>query len=288
MTAVVLAPVARDERRGVIMMLVGTALFSLVNALVKELSETFAITQIIAFRNVFALIPILAFAALRGGFRTLRTRRPAGQALQAALFLAAVYGAFESYRLMPITDATAISFAQPLIVAALAAPLLGERIGPRLWTAVIAGFCGVLLMATPTGAGFNIGALWAGGAALASALALLQMRFLSRDEPSIAILFWTMALSGGAAALTAPFGWTAPTAAQAATLVALGVACGMLQYLTTRAVYHASAAAVAPTRYTMILWAAVIDIVWFRDWPTTQVMAGAAVVIVASSLVLRR
>ena len=288
MTALDLTPTVRDERLGIVMMLVGMALFSLLNAVVKDLAQTYTINQIVAFRNIGALIPILLFALSRGGVRVLRPHRPRAQVLQAMLFAVGVWGTFFAYKLMPITDATAISFAQPLIAVALAAPLLGETVGRRRWLAVLAGFLGVMLMVAPGGDGFNVGALFAGTAAVASALGLLQMRSLLQYDSSLTILFWTMALSGGLAMLLSPFGWVAPTPADFLVLTAMGVASGILQYVMTLAVYHASVSAIAPTRYTMILWAMIIDVVWFGDWPTVRVLSGAAIVALASWLVLKK
>jgi drug/metabolite transporter (DMT)-like permease len=288
MTALDLNPAVRDERLGIMLMLVGMALFSLVNALVKELAQTFSINQIVAFRNVGALIPILLFALMHGGVRVLRPNRPRAQVAQAVLFGIGVWGSFFAYKLMPITDATAISFAQPLIVVALAAPMLGETVGWRRWLAVLAGFAGVMLMVAPSGQGFNVGALFAGAAAVASAAGLLQMRSLSRHDSSLTILFWTMALSGALAVLLSPFGWVTPSRTEFWVLTGMGVVCGILQYVVTLAVYHASVSAIAPTRYTMILWAVAIDVVWFGDWPTLQVLAGSAIVVFASWLVLQR
>lgn len=288
MTALALNPAVRDERLGIAMMLVAMALFSLVNALVKELAQTFSINQIVAFRNVGALIPILLFAMAHGGVRVLRPNRPWAQVSQAVLFGIGVWGTFIAYKLMPITEATAISFAQPLIAVALAAPLLGETVGWQRWLAVLAGFAGVMLMVAPSGAGFNVGAVFAVVAAGASAAGLLQMRSLSRHDSALTILFWTMALSGVLAMVLSAFGWVTPSRTQLWVLIGMGVASGVLQYVMTLAVYHASIAAIAPTRYTMILWAVAIDVVWFGDWPTLRVLAGAGVVVFASWLVLRK
>ncbi|MEJ1161323.1 DMT family transporter [Prosthecomicrobium sp. N25] len=281
-------PAPRHERTGIVLMLVGIGLFSIVNAVIKELTFRFSVTEIIVFRNFSALIPIVLMAGSMGGLRVLRPTRFRPQAIQALLFLVAIYGHFYAFKLMPITDATAISFAQPIIVVALSAPLLGERVTPAQWAAVVMGFAGVLLMVSPSGQALNIGALCAAGGTMASALSMLQLRQLTATDTSIAILFWTMAISGAAALPLLPFDWVTPTPWQALGLVATGVACGILQYLTTLALHHASAAAVAPTRYTSIVWALAIDVAWFAVVPSPAVLTGAAVVIAAAVLVLRR
>lgn len=278
----------RDERLGVLLMLAGLALFSIANAAIKVLAETFPISQIVVFRNVFALVPLLLVARSLGGLGLLWSRDRKGQLVQAVLFCGSVYGFFAAMKLMPITDATAISFAQPLIVVALAAPLLDERVRPVDWIAVAAGLAGVSIMVRPTGAGLDWGAAAAIGATVASAFGMLQLRSLSRRDHSIAITVWTMAIS---AALSLPLlavQWVTPTPAQFLALAGMGIGCGALQYLTTRALHHASPAALAPATYTKIVWAAAIDVVWFAAVPTPQVLIGSAIVIVAATIVVRR
>jgi drug/metabolite transporter (DMT)-like permease len=281
-------PSPRNERTGVMLMLVGIGLFSIVNAAIKELSAQVSITQIIVFRNFAALIPIVMMAGTMGGLRVLKPSRFGPQVVQALLFFLTLYGYFFAYKLMPITDATAISFAQPLIVVALSAPFLGERVSAAQWVAVLMGLAGVLLMVGPSGESLNVGALCAVAGTLASAISMLQLRRMTATDPSIAILFWTMAISGAAALPLLAVGWVTPTPWQVAALVATGIACGILQYLTTLALHNASVAAIAPTRYTGIVWALAIDMAWFAVTPSPAVLLGAAVVIAAAVLVLRR
>lgn len=276
-----------DARKGILFMLAGLALFSILNGVVKAQAALFPLNQIVFFRNAFGLLALMLLMRMGRGLALMQTRRPAAQALQAVTFTGVLLLMFFAYRHMPLADATAISFLQPLLILVLSAPLLGEKVTPAQWAAVGVGFLGVLLMLQPTGEASRLGAAAAALATLFSAFSLIQQRILSRSEETLTIVFYTMLLSSLILVPSLFWSWTMPTPAQAAGLVAMGLASGFCQYLTTRAVYFAPVAALAPIRYTGMVWAIVIGYLWFGEIPTLAVLAGASIVIGASMLVYR-
>jgi drug/metabolite transporter (DMT)-like permease len=275
----------RDVRRGVSMMLIGLALFSILNGLVKALTETFAVNQIIFFRNSVALITLLLMAHGLGGLAALRVSNRRGMMVQAALFTGVLGFIFLGYRNLPLADATAISFLQPILVLMLSAPLLGERVTKIGWIALGLGLCGVSLMVHPTGNGSYYGVIMCMIGTVFSALSLIQQRSLSRNETSLAIAFWTLAGSALIMLPTIATNWVMPTPFQWALLVGNGLASGACQYLTTRSLYHAPVAMIAPLKYTSMIWAVIIGFIWFGDVPTLPVVIGSMIVIMASALV---
>lgn len=278
---------APNVRRGMLLMLAGLALFSVLNGLVKFLAETFPVNQIIFFRNLFALATLLAMAPALGGLKALRVAKKGGLALQAVQFTGVLGFIFLAYRYMPLADATAISFLQPLLVVLLSAPFLGERVTRVGWIGVILGFAGVALMMRPTGTASAFGVSMALIGTVFSALSLLQQRNLSRGATSIAIAFWTLGGSALLIAPTLPFGWVTPTPTQWAWLIGNGLASGACQYLTTRALYHAPVGAIAPLNYTKMIWAVLVGFLWFGEVPTFGMLAGSVTVIFASFIVYR-
>src|SRR6185503_1673473 len=123
----------------------------------------------------------------------------------------------------------AISFAMPLFVAALAVPLLGERVGIRRWSAILIGFMGVLVMVRPGGSGFTpVSLVMLAGAAL-YAVASIAIRRMSTTESSAAIVFYFTLTSMVGSALALPWIWVTPTARELLFLVLLGVGGGMAQ-----------------------------------------------------------
>lgn len=278
----------RDARKGILFMVSGLALFSILNGVVKAQATLFPLNQIIFFRNSFAILSLFLLLQLIGGPGLLATKRPGAQLWQAICFTLILLLMFFAYQHMPLAEATAISFLQPLLVMLLSAPMLGERVTLSRWIAVGIGLVGVMMMIQPQGAASPIGAAAAGCATAFSALSLVQQRNLSRTDDTLTIVFYTMLFSSLIMLPTLLWVWVPPTGPQLAGLIVMGLASGFCQYLTTRAVFFAPVAALAPISYTKMLWAIVIGYVWFGDVPTLWVLLGSAIVIVATLLALRQ
>lgn len=266
-------------------MLVGLALFSVLNGVIKSLMVTFPVNQVVFFRNALALVTLLLMARSFGGLQALRVNSPGPLVTQGVLFTAVLGFVYVAYGLMPLADATAISFLQPLLVVMLSWRLLGEKVSNTGWVAVALGLFGVLLMIRPTGNSSIFGVVMALIGTVFSAAYMIHQRDLSRQESTLAITFWTLAGCALLTLPTLPFFWVQPTAEQWVWLIGNGLASGFCQYITTRALFHAPAATVAPLKYTMIVWAVVIGFFWFGEVPSLGMLAGSAIVILASYLV---
>ncbi|WP_281684729.1 DMT family transporter [Thalassobaculum salexigens] len=281
------APTQPDGRRGILLMLVGLLLFSILNGVVKAQTELFPVVQIMFFRNAFAMIPLAMVIMWFGGWRRLRTRMPAWHLLHAGLMSAAIGLIFAGYQRLPLADATAINFAAPLIVTALSAPLLREAVGWVKWVAVGVGFAGVMFMVQPGGDVIRPGALYSLAGTVLSAGAVLITRHLSKHDSTMTIVFAFMGLSSAMVLPLLPAVWVTPTPWQLAGLIAMGLASGGAQYMTTRALFHAPAATIAPMNYTKMIWALLIGFFAFGDWPGPVVLAGSALVLASTWVVYR-
>ncbi|TVP70793.1 MAG: DMT family transporter [Rhodobacteraceae bacterium] len=277
-----------DPRKGVLLMLLGIGLFSILNGVVKGMTDVFPVVQISFFRNACASIAIIMLM-LVSGLRPshLRSRAAGVHFALAALFTLSLVMVFEAYARMPLADVTAISFAQPLIVIALAAMIGREKPLRAEWVAVAFGLCGVLLMVQPSGNSTATGAMLAFGGAIFSALCMLLQRRLSATDGTHAIAFYTLSISALLLLPLLPAVWVAPTAPQWAGLIAMGLASGLCQYLTVRAFFHAPASTIAPVTYTKMFWALLIGLVWFGDWPGPMVLIGTVIVLAASGIAFR-
>lgn len=143
---------------GVAFMLVGMFCISLNDLVIKMLSGDYPLHQIVLTRSTVGLALTLVFLRLEGGWRLLRTGRPGLHLLRALLVVFANSCFYAAIVVMPLATATALYFVAPLFVTLLSIPVLGEAVGPRRILAVVAGFCGVLLMMAPQMQG---GAGWA-------------------------------------------------------------------------------------------------------------------------------
>jgi drug/metabolite transporter (DMT)-like permease len=192
---------------------------------------------------------------------------------------------FLANHLMPLADAVAITFAAPLIVTALSAPLLGERVELHRWGAVVAGFAGVLLIVKPSGEMFNIGAFVAVAAAFSMALTQITIRQLNRTDAPITIVIYFTLFSTLFTALPLPFVWITPTLEDWGVALLMGLFGGSAQFFVTTAFGLAPASVISPFNYAGLLWSGLLGWLIWSDIPEWHVFLGAAAVL-ASGLAI--
>jgi len=265
-------------------MLAGTLLLTVQDAVSKGLIRDFHAGEILFFRGLWAYLPIAWFAWRSGGWRALSSRRPGVNAVRALLNSAAGFAVISAYAFMPLADAMAIVFASPILVAALAGPVLGERVTGQRWTTIGAGFLGVLVILQPGTGAFR----WAmvlplAGAVFIAVRDLLTARLGAFDGTTV-ILFYTVSASvlAGAASMAA-FGGHWPNGWQWGLFAGMGLVNGVAHFMAIRAFALAAAALLAPLRYLALVWAGVIGFAVWGDVPSGAPIAGAALV-VASGL----
>jgi len=278
--------------------LVSALLFAAMSALVRQLGDVAPVGQMVFFRSAFAILPVVVIYALRGELASaVRTGRPFGQLGRGMLSICGMFTNFSALTRLPLADATAISFASPLITVALAAVVLKERVRIYRWSAVVIGFVGVIVMLVPhfdVGHSAAIGATAAVGSALDLASAVcnagtvIQTRRLTQSETTSSIVFYFSLVCAIAGALTLPFAWHSPTARELVMLIALGVIGGLAHILLTESYRFAAASVVAPFDYSSMLWALLLGYWLFGELPEALVYVGAAIVAGAGLFVIWR
>ena len=300
--------------RGVALKIAATLAFSLMNALIKASSERFPVGEVVLFRSLFALATLVGWLARRSEFPSaLRTQRPFGHIGRSLAGSGGMFANFAVLALLPLADATAFTFATPLMVVPLAVVALGEIVRPARWAAVGLGFLGVLVMLSDhLGEGLASGASRGGlGAAIAmlgavsSAFAMIQTRRLTLSEPTGAIVFYFSSVTTALSALLliaaalwpegaagADFArsqrFVAPGLLEFAALAMIGILGGVGQILMTHSYRFADASIIAAFDYVAMIWAAILGFVVFGETPTLRIGLGAAIVSGAGLFVLWR
>lgn len=268
---------------GVAYMLVATVIFVIMDAIVKKMGESYPTTQLIFFRSFFAFIP-LALISFRGGIGpAILARDKLGHAKRCIVGVISMGAMFYAYTHMPLADAIAIGFAAPLMITALSVPMLGEKVGPRRWTAVIFGFAGVIIIVKPGEGLIAPAALVAIAGAFFYALAAIYVRKLSRTETNSAIIFYFTLTATLLSAITLPFVWVTPTWEDLFWLISIGLIGGVAQNFMTQAFRKAEVSAIMPFEYTALLWGAALGYIIWGHIPGVN-MAIGAVIVVASGL----
>jgi len=280
--------------------LISALMFAAMSAIVRQLGDVAPIGQMVFFRSACAIPPVLLIYALRGELASaLLTSRPFGQLGRGLLSVFGMFSNFSALTRLPLADATAISFASPLITVALAAVILKERVRVYRWTAVLVGFAGVIVMLVPhfdvnhyavagVASAATIGSLFAIFSAFCNAGTVIQTRRLTQSETTSSIVFYFSLVTAIAGALTLPFAWHSPTGSELLALISLGVLGGIAHIFLTESYRHATASVVAPFDYSAMLWALLFGYFVFGELPSALVYVGGAIVAGAGLFVIWR
>ncbi len=252
-----------------------------------------AIIEITFWRNLVGAIAVACLLALQGrrggpGFAILKTNRPGAHIVRGLIGLTGLSLNFWAVTLLPLAQQTALFFAMPLMVTVLAIPLLKERVDWRRWSGVLLGFCGILVMTSPTGGGaVNLfGVAVALGGAFFTALVAIALRNLGSTEPETRTVFFFCTLAAILSACFLPWFWTTPTPYTFLCLLACGLSGTTAQILTTRAYAMAPAAFLSPFNYLSILYSTLFGWLLWGEWPDHAVFVGAVIVIASGVLTL--
>jgi S-adenosylmethionine uptake transporter len=271
---------------GVLLMLGGDFMFSLNDAMGKWLVVTLSVGQVVFIRSIGAFIilgPMIARQGPRALFAMdrpwLQFARAALAAVETSLFYAAVY-------YLPLADVMSFYMAGPIYVAALSHLLLGETVGWRRWTAILVGFCGVLVMLQPTG-NFSLASIYALIGSVFFGLTIILGRLLRGTSDTTLVTWQTIGtlIVGGLMMIGQ---WQTPNSVEWAGMLLLGVVACLAHLMIVRALKLAPAAALAPLHYTMLLWAVVFGWAFFNDVPGTRILIGSAIVVLAGLFIFHR
>lgn len=272
---------------GIGLMLAAVMCFAALDATSKHLSQTFSVPLLVWARYLFHLLLMVIFLGPRLGLGLVRTQRPLANVLRAVMLTGVTGFAMAAFRIMPLAETTALLFVTPLIVALLAGPVLGERVGTARWLAVLAGFGGVLLIARPDGELSTAGVLWTLAAAGCYTAYQLQTRQLAATESTWTMLFYTALVGTALMTLALPLFWAgpSPTWSQAGLICTLGLYGGTGHYLLIRAFRYARASTLSPFLYAQLVWAMLLGWLVYGHWPDHTSLVGMTI-IAGSSLLM--
>jgi drug/metabolite transporter (DMT)-like permease len=273
---------------GIAFMLVAVGMWAGHDAASKWLAATYPVLVVLFWRNVFALVPSALLVWRGGGLQRLTPKlrivcwlRGAGGAV--------AYGSYVfALPLMPLADAIAVGMTGPIMIIALSGWLLRERLDPRCWIAVLLAFAAVLWVVRPGGQIPPAGAaLLLGGTALYAFLMVVTRRLGALVEG--ATLNWhTSCATLAVMALGTPLAFAWPAWGDLALFILVGAITGLANFCMIQAFRLAPAPTVAPFEYSSILWAILFGLVIWDEWPSGEVLAGAAVIVASGVFILHR
>ena len=279
---------AKAQARGIAVMLLCTLCFAAVDGLSKLLIVHYPVSQIMFIRYAFFLLFVIALTRPRNVAARLAVRRPWYQVLRAGVLVADQVVFILGLSYLALADAHVLVSVSPLMIAALSVPMLGERVGPRRWTAILVGFLGVVFVLQPEGDLFRPAALFPLSAAVMFAFYQIMTRTVSRTDSPESTYLYTALVGAVAFGLAAPFDWITPDGEGWALLAALTVVGCAAHMLLIKALTLAPPALLQPLFYMTLVWAIAIGYLVFGDVPDTVTLAGAAAIVGAGLYTLHR
>ena len=279
----------QNAPRAIVLMIIGTFMLTVQDAVSKHLLNDFNVGEILFYRGLWAYLPLAWFIWRGDGLRLLRPRKPVTNMVRAALNTAAGLTVISAYGFMPLATAMAIMFASPILVSMLSGALLGERVGAARWGAVVVGFVGVLLMLQPEaqGLGYYV-ALPLAAAVFIAFRDILTRRLGAVDHPTT-ILFYTVTISTIAGALwMLTFGGSWPSLGAWAIFAIMGFLNAIAHFIVIKAFALTQATTLMPLRYLSLVWAGLIGYAVWGDVPQPMSVIGAALIVASGLAILLR
>ena len=249
-------------------MLAAVASFSLMDAGMKLLSAHYPPLQVTLLRGAASLPFVLVWVLASAGVRSIVPVRWGLHLLRGVLGMVMIGCFVYALRRMPLSTAYTLYFVAPLLVAALSVPLLGEKVGPRRWTAIGIGMLVV--------------------AATAYAIAAVTVSLLTRTDTPQSMVVWFLAIMAVGAGLAAIPGWVPLRWEHAALILGMGLAGAFGQIALTSAFMRGDASMIAPLEYTGLVWVIAWDWLLWQTLPDAATWTGAAIIVASGLYLLRR
>ncbi|MEL0003034.1 MAG: DMT family transporter [Rhodospirillales bacterium] len=273
---------------GIILMIFALFVLASMDAVAKHLTETLAAPQILAVRFWIFLTFSSLIASRRGLREAAHSKNPRLQIVRTLVLVVEMTMFLVAFSFLPLAEVHAIAAVSPLIVMALAAIFLGERIGPRRWTAVAVGFLGVMLIIRPGAGVFDPISLLALAGAFGWATYQVLLRAVARiDQPDTTTLY-TAGIGVICFTIAAPFFWKSPSLETWGWLAAVGILGSVGHFLLPAAFKFAPASTLQPFAYTMPVWAVFLGWAVFNHIPDFWTLAGGSIVICSGLFALWR
>ena len=265
--------------RGIALILATTICFSSLDTLSKLTNPHLPINEILWGRYAFHALALALLMGPRMKLDLVRTAHPGMQIIRALVLMMSSILFVSALVFLPLAEASALSFAAPLVLTALSVPLLGDKVRPSQWIAVAVGFGGVLVLARPGGRLFDIATLLPLACAFSYAIFQIITRKYAGRDSAYTTHFWTAMVCTILFSCTLPFFWKTPTWWLWGALVAMGLIGGIGHFLLIKAYESAPPSTLAPFSYVQLVWATMLSWLVFDHLPDAGSMLGMAIIV---------
>lgn len=274
-----------------ILLIVGAGLlFSCLDASAKYLVLSGMSAPFVSWVR-FATHVVLALLLLRAWHNpaVFKVRNLPAQILRGVMLFGSTFFNFLALNTLQLAETMSIFFFAPMVITALAGPLLGEWAGWRRWMAILAGFVGVLVITRPGAGTFEFGHVLAVCSMLSYCFYVIMTRALGASESPESLIFYSALAPALFMAPVVPFTASLPPDLfHWIVLLSLGVFGGLGHWLIIKAYRRATTSALAPYPYLQMVWMIVFGLVFFDQFPDNWTLAGAAIIVASGLYIVHR
>ncbi|MCP5368978.1 MAG: DMT family transporter [Hyphomicrobiales bacterium] len=277
----------QSNLKGILWMLAYTSLISGMHVSVRWVSEGLHPFEIAFFRNLFALVVVVPWF-VRLGWAPLRTGRLGLLVTRGVLNTFCMLAFFTGLSLIPLAEATALTFTSPIFATLMAVFVFREVVGPRRWIAIGVGLAGVFVILRPGFESIQFGQVLVLCSALCWSVCVIIVKGLGRTESAVTITTYMSLVMAPMSLLPALFVWTWPTWPQLAALVLIGALGGAGQMAMSQSLRLADTHVVTPMDFTRLLFVSVLAYLFFGQVPDAFVWIGGAMILSSIAFIAYR
>ena len=277
----------QNSLQSVVLMIGSTLCYSGLHALIRYTSQELHPFELAFFRNLFGLL-VIAPWFFRKGLGILRTTRLPLHLVRAGLNALAVLSFFYAFSVVPLAEATALSFVAPIFATVLAVIFLGEVVGGRRWLAILLGIVGVFVLLRPGFETVSLGEVSVLIYSLLTAIAIIVSKSLSRTDSSVTIIAYVILLMIPISAIPAIFVWQTPTFNQLILMVLMGILGTSGQLLLTEALRRSATYIVMPLDFLKMVWAVIFGVIFFGEYLSFAGWLGSGLIILGATYIVLR
>jgi drug/metabolite transporter (DMT)-like permease len=272
---------------GIMLMILGLALYPISDAFIKHLMGTYSLQQTCFLRGATRLIPLMIAVLFQGGVKQVfETQQKKLHLIRLVVSLAYTYTFMFSFSINSLTTVYTLSYTSSFFIILLGASFLKEKVSKAKWFAVFLGMIGILIALKPGVGLFEASALIVLAGTLLGALNKALMRKLTKTDHSLAIAIYPNLLMVFA---TLPFligKWHAVPLYDWALFAVIGILTAGAQYTVAQALRFAEASSLAPVDYSNFIWVLALDLIWWGSFPDISTLIGAAFIVSGNLYIL--
>ncbi len=266
---------------GISLMIITTFLFSAMDGVSKYLAETNSVLSLVSFRYWFvSVLLIISCLIIKSGFRKIiSTRQPFLQFSRGIILSVNNCIVIYSFTLIGLVETHAIIASYPLVVAGLSVPFLGEKFGWRRWSAIAAGFVGVIIILRPSAEIFSGGSIFALSGAILFAIYLILTRHVSKEDSAITSFFW-MGLGGTITmSFVGIYSWESISKEYWLWVLVMCVLSAGSHFLMVKTLQLVQASVIQPFSYLQLVFTSIIGVTIFAETIDKMILVGTFIVI---------